>query len=70
MGVVPDDSVVVEDAVSGVQAGQNGKFGLVIGVAREDNERELKENGADVVVTDFEGITTKEIAQWFQQKNS
>jgi beta-phosphoglucomutase family hydrolase len=34
-------SVVVEDAVSGVQAGRKGNFGLVLGVAREENTREL-----------------------------
>jgi len=70
VGANPERSVVVEDAVSGVQAGVNGRFGLVIGVARESNEEELKANGADVVVTDFEGITTESIERWFCQKNS
>ncbi|VAW49369.1 Trehalose 6-phosphate phosphorylase [hydrothermal vent metagenome] len=70
MGVNPGRSVVVEDAVSGVQAGQNGGFGLVIGVARENNEEELKSNGADVVITDFENILTEQINQWFQNKNT
>ena len=68
MSVSPEHSVVVEDAVSGVQAGVNGKFALVIGVARENNEEELKSNGADVVVTDFEGVTTQTIVEWLQQK--
>lgn len=70
MGSIPSRAVVVEDAVSGVQAGQNGKFGLVIGVARENNEDELKNNGADVVVTDFEGVNTEKVEEWFKQKNS
>ena len=70
IGATPDKSIVVEDAVSGVQAGVNGKFGLVIGVAREHNEKDLKTNGADVVVTDFEGITADTIEQWFTQKNN
>jgi beta-phosphoglucomutase family hydrolase len=51
--VLPERSVVVEDAISGVQAGSSGEFGLVIGVARENNAEELKENGADMVVTDL-----------------
>lgn len=66
----PGRSVVVEDAVSGVQAGVNGGFGLVIGVARENNKEDLKSNGADVVVADFAGVTTDTIEQWFSQKNN
>ncbi len=70
VGVAPDRAVVIEDAVSGVQAGQNGGFALVIGVARENNEKELQENGADIVVTDFEGYATQDIEQWLLQKKS
>ncbi len=51
--VRPDRAVVIEDAISGVQAGRNGSFGLVIGVARKGNEYELLSNGADVVVKDL-----------------
>lgn len=46
-------AVVVEDALSGVRAASEGGFGLVIGVARENNVRELRENGADLVVGDL-----------------
>ena len=53
LGVEPKRAVVVEDAISGVQAGRNGKFGLVIGVARKGNAEELKKNGADMVVSDL-----------------
>lgn len=49
-------SIVVEDAVSGIQAGVKGKFGLTIGIARENNEKELKEAGAQLVVKDLEEI--------------
>jgi beta-phosphoglucomutase family hydrolase len=48
-----DRSVVVEDAISGVQAGCNGGFGLVIGVARKGNADALRESGAHVVVSDL-----------------
>ncbi|NOX87419.1 MAG: HAD-IA family hydrolase [Calditrichaeota bacterium] len=65
MGVDYDKSVIVEDAVSGVQAGQNGQFGLVLGVAREDNEQELKLNGADIVVGDLSQISLSELNKWF-----
>jgi beta-phosphoglucomutase-like phosphatase (HAD superfamily) len=44
---------VVEDAISGVQAGSSGNFGLVIGVARKSNAAELKQHGANVVVNDL-----------------
>ena len=53
LGVEPARAVVVEDAISGVQAGRNGKFGLVIGVDRKGYADELNKNGADVVVKDL-----------------
>ncbi len=49
-------SVVVEDAVSGVQAGAAGNFGLVIGVDRGVGAEELTRAGADVVVRDLEEL--------------
>ncbi|UEG49087.1 beta-phosphoglucomutase family hydrolase [Ferruginibacter lapsinanis] len=61
LGVTYDRSIIVEDAVSGVQAGAKGKFGLVIGVAREDNAIELMINGADVVVEDLSELSIDEI---------
>lgn len=67
MGVSYDRSVIVEDAVSGVQAGQKGAFGLVIGVAREENSRELLLNGADIVVEDMEEIGIERINEWFEK---
>ena len=55
-GVKYTEAIVVEDAVSGVQAGKKGKFGLTLGIARENNRSELLENGADFVVEDLEEI--------------
>ena len=66
LGVTYDRAVIVEDAVSGVQAGAKGNFGLVLGIAREKNEKELKKNGADIVVTDIDKIGLKGIKEWFQ----
>lgn len=60
LGEKPSDSIVVEDAVSGVKAGSRGKFGLTLGIARKDNAGELKENGADHVITDFAEINGPE----------
>jgi len=56
LGADPARSIVVEDAVSGVQAGAKGKFGLTLGIAREDNPEELLKNGADFVVSDLEEV--------------
>ena len=53
LGVEPARTVVVEDAISGVQAGSAGNFGLVIGVARKGNAEELKHHGAHLVVNDL-----------------
>jgi beta-phosphoglucomutase family hydrolase len=53
LGVEPARAVVIEDAISGVEAGSNGNFGLVIGVARKGNAEELKHHGAHLVVNDL-----------------
>lgn len=67
LGVAYDRTIIVEDAVSGVQAGQKGGFGLVIGIAREENTRELRLNGADIVVEDLGEIDIPGINQWFEK---
>ena len=36
LGVEPSRSVVFEDAIAGVEAGRRGRFGLVVGVDRND----------------------------------
>lgn len=53
LGASWDRAIVVEDAVSGVQAGVAGGFALVVGLARENNAAELREHGADLVVPDL-----------------
>jgi beta-phosphoglucomutase family hydrolase len=68
LGVPPARAVVVEDAVSGVQAGARGQFGLVIGLAREDNARELRESGADLVVTDLAETSVEDIGRRLQAR--
>lgn len=65
LGVSYERTAIVEDAVSGVQAGRKGDFGLVLGVAREENENELLINGADLVVTDLSEISLEGINDWF-----
>ena len=53
LGARPASCVVVEDAISGVQAGARGGFALVIGVDRKGNAEELKANGAHLVIKDL-----------------
>jgi beta-phosphoglucomutase family hydrolase len=53
LGVEPSRAVVIEDALSGVEAGSAGGFGLVIGVARRGNAEELRRHGAHLVVNDL-----------------
>jgi beta-phosphoglucomutase family hydrolase len=56
LGVEASRSIVVEDAIAGVQAGKRGNFGLVIGIARTGNADALKNEGASLVVTDLEEL--------------
>jgi beta-phosphoglucomutase family hydrolase len=46
-------SVVFEDALSGVEAGRAGGFGLVVGVDRGAGADRLTSSGADIVVSDL-----------------
>jgi len=67
LGVEYHRTVVVEDAVSGVQAGRKGNFGLTLGLAREDNIKELYVGGADIVVEDLGEIGLDGINAWFDK---
>jgi beta-phosphoglucomutase family hydrolase len=53
LDVPADAAAVFEDALSGVQAGRAGNFGFVVGVDRVGQAEDLRQNGADVVVTDL-----------------
>ena len=53
LGVPHPRAVVVEDAVSGVEAGAAGDFALVVGVDRGAGAQTLLEHGADIVVDDL-----------------
>jgi HAD superfamily hydrolase (TIGR01509 family) len=53
LGTSPECAVVVKDAISAVQAGCAGGFGLVIGVSRSEDSETLRQHGADIVVRDL-----------------
>jgi beta-phosphoglucomutase family hydrolase len=58
----PQRSVVIEDALAGVEAGRGGAFGLVVGVDRAGHGQELMDHGADVVVPDLAGVEVTDSA--------
>jgi beta-phosphoglucomutase family hydrolase len=65
LGAAPDRALVFEDAVAGVQAGQRGGFGLVVGVDRGGNAAALARAGADLVVQDLAEIDPDRLEQAF-----
>ena len=65
LGLFPGECVVVEDALSGVQAGKKGNFGLVLGVSRGQEGHLLLQFGADIVVCDLGEIGLQKIQDWF-----
>ncbi|SMP75234.1 HAD-IA family hydrolase [Noviherbaspirillum suwonense] len=68
LGSTPADSMVVEDAVAGVEAGRRGNFGLVIGVDRGGNAAALQDAGADVVVRDLAELDVASLQAAFQAR--
>ena len=68
MDVDPSETMVVEDAISGVQAGENGQFGLVVGIARGNTGSVLRENGADLVLSIPVDIDIRSIDMWFSNR--
>jgi alpha,alpha-trehalose phosphorylase len=65
LGVAPARAVVIEDAVSGVEAGRRGGFGLVVGVDRGGNRAALAASGADLVVDDLGALGVENLAERF-----
>ncbi|HKL36726.1 MAG TPA: beta-phosphoglucomutase family hydrolase [Salegentibacter sp.] len=51
--VNPGNTIVAEDAISGVKAGKRGEFALVIGVDRGGKKEKLEKAGADLIITDM-----------------
>jgi trehalose 6-phosphate phosphatase len=66
--IEPRRAMVVEDAVSGVEAGRRGGFGLVLGVDRGNETEQLLAHGADWVVRDFREVSADKIADYFRSR--
>lgn len=68
--IAPESCILFDDSVPGLQAGNKGNFGLVIGVNRRENRKLLSENGADLVIDSFDELdlfNDPEIKAWFNQ---
>ena len=59
LGVSHARAAVFEDALAGVEAGRAGHFGLVVGVDRTGQAKDLAEHGADIVVQDLEELLSR-----------
>ena len=55
----PDQAAVFEDALAGVQAGRDGRFGYVVGVDRVGQADALRDHGASTVVQDLSELLTE-----------
>jgi beta-phosphoglucomutase family hydrolase len=67
LGVPPDQCLMVEDAIAGVEAGKNGNFALVVGVARNGEARALRSHGADIAVRDMKELGFEDVEKWFRK---
>lgn len=61
LNITPARAAVFEDALSGVEAGRAGGFGLVVGVDRAGQSQALLEHGADVAVADLANIEVRDL---------
>jgi beta-phosphoglucomutase family hydrolase len=64
----PRNAAVVEDAVSGVEAGRRGGFGLVLGIDRQRSGN-LQNHGADWVIGSFENLTAEGFIEGFASQS-
>lgn len=61
LGTPPAGTAVVEDAVSGIEAGRRGGFANVVAVNRGANREALEAAGADLLVDDLAQISAAEL---------
>lgn len=57
LDVSPRESVVFEDAVAGIEAGNRGDFGYVVGVNRNGHSQAMKDAGADLVINSLSDLS-------------
>lgn len=54
LNVKPEECIVIEDALSGVEAGSKGNFHLVIGINNDNRKEGMLKAGADTVVNNLQ----------------
>lgn len=69
LGVSPRRCAVIEDAISGVQAGVQGGFGLIVGVAGAGRAHDLRAHGADIALASLRGVTVGKLCEWARVKD-
>lgn len=62
----PQRAAVVEDAMAGVEAGQRGNFGLVLGIDRHGTGL-LQSHGANMVIRNFREMTSERVRAFFTE---
>jgi trehalose 6-phosphate phosphatase len=65
---LPGNAAVVEDAISGVEAGTRGGFGLVLGIDRQRSGN-LQNHGANWVIGSFENFTAERFIEGFASRS-
>jgi trehalose 6-phosphate phosphatase len=65
---LPRNAAVVEDAISGVEAGRRGGFGLVLGIDRKGSGK-LQNHGADWVIGNFKSLTAERFIEGFASQS-
>lgn len=68
LGTPPGRTMVIEDAVAGVQAAHRGDFILVAGVDRGGNAQALRRAGADIVVADVADLPLERLEAAFRAR--
>ncbi len=63
LSAAPESVVILEDAISGVQAAKASGAGLTVGLDRVGQG--LDKHGANIVVSDLKGVTGDTLTQWY-----
>jgi alpha,alpha-trehalase len=59
LGVQPSRTILFEDALAGVEAGERGGFRNVVGIDHDQQRGELRRHGADVVIKNLRQVVVE-----------
>ena len=54
LGLKPEDCIVIEDAISGINSAKNAGIGKVIAIASMESPKFYEKLGVDEIITDFQ----------------